>query len=321
MFRVVLIVVVWIFVWWSLVSYYTETFLFNDPTQLSGDKVEAAIHELNSAKQTEIRNRMVAFFDNKIGASGLRYVVTAYNDFQLAFEVDRPPSLTYASSTMVFYFSNGQKEVPYQTEKVIGVQLHKGEVYNITENIVFVPQELQSILVGPKGIVQVSTVGRGGIRQDLDGTSKLILVIVSIFFTVWLFGSFRVLIDFLQKGFGWKINWFKTPYCTERNINEETVAEPVKEYVRYIEKFLGRLAWTFAKTMPDTPHDYVVRDALSDADKKTFDAFSGYIKRNGYSAAFASKRYNYLHICGFKYWVIGNILNRAKDSQETSVGK
>lgn len=26
--------------------------------------------------------------------------------------------------------------------------------------------------------------------------------------------------------------WFKAPYCIERNINEETVAEPVKEYIR-----------------------------------------------------------------------------------------
>ncbi|MFA5947046.1 MAG: HNH endonuclease [Patescibacteria group bacterium] len=26
--------------------------------------------------------------------------------------------------------------------------------------------------------------------------------------------------------------WFKTAYCIERNISEETVAEPVKEYLR-----------------------------------------------------------------------------------------
>jgi hypothetical protein len=27
------------------------------------------------------------------------------------------------------------------------------------------------------------------------------------------------------------LDWFKTPYCIERNINEETVAEPVKKYL------------------------------------------------------------------------------------------
>jgi hypothetical protein len=26
--------------------------------------------------------------------------------------------------------------------------------------------------------------------------------------------------------------WFKTPYCTEKNINEKTVAKPVKQYIR-----------------------------------------------------------------------------------------
>ena len=27
-------------------------------------------------------------------------------------------------------------------------------------------------------------------------------------------------------------HWFSSPYCTERNINAETVADPVKEYLR-----------------------------------------------------------------------------------------
>ncbi|OHB02745.1 MAG: hypothetical protein A3F53_02510 [Candidatus Zambryskibacteria bacterium RIFCSPHIGHO2_12_FULL_48_10] len=27
------------------------------------------------------------------------------------------------------------------------------------------------------------------------------------------------------------LDWFKTPYCLERNINEETVADPVKRYL------------------------------------------------------------------------------------------
>jgi 5-methylcytosine-specific restriction endonuclease McrA len=28
------------------------------------------------------------------------------------------------------------------------------------------------------------------------------------------------------------LDWFKAAYCIEKNINEETVAEPVKEYIR-----------------------------------------------------------------------------------------
>jgi len=113
--------------------------------------------------------------------------------------------------------------------------------------------------------------------------------------------------------------WFKTPYCIERSINKETVAESVKEYVRYTENFINRCAWTFAKTMPQMPHHYVVRDDLSYDDKKMFDAFGEYIKRNGYSASFASKRYDYLNTGGFKYWIIGNILNKAKISKKEKV--
>lgn len=30
------------------------------------------------------------------------------------------------------------------------------------------------------------------------------------------------------------LDWFKTPYCIKRNINENTVAEPVKRYLRLI---------------------------------------------------------------------------------------
>ena len=28
------------------------------------------------------------------------------------------------------------------------------------------------------------------------------------------------------------LDWFKTPYCIERNINEKTVAKPVQEYIK-----------------------------------------------------------------------------------------
>lgn len=28
------------------------------------------------------------------------------------------------------------------------------------------------------------------------------------------------------------LEWFKTPYCIKRNINKETAAAPVKEYIR-----------------------------------------------------------------------------------------
>lgn len=50
-----------------------------------------------------------------------------------------------------------------------------------------------------------------------------------------------------------------------------------------------RNKWTFAKTMPEIPHYYVVRDDLSDKDKKLFDEFSEYIKRGGILQSFIPK--------------------------------
>jgi hypothetical protein len=64
--------------------------------------------------------------------------------------------------------------------------------------------------------------------------------------------------------------------------------------------------------MPGIPHYYIVKDDLSNDDKKLFDEFDEYIKMNGYSKKFYSKKYIYLNIDDYKYWVIDNILNREK---------
>lgn len=77
-------------------------------------------------------------------------------------------------------------------------------------------------------------------------------------------------------------------------------------------KLIKQNEWIFAKTMPEIPHYYIVRDNLSDDDKKLFDEFYKYIKINGYSKKFYSKQYTYLNIDNYKYWIIDNILNRAE---------
>ncbi len=104
--------------------------------------------------------------------------------------------------------------------------------------------------------------------------------------------------------------WFKTQYCMDRNINEKTVAEPVRVYIRYIEGFINRCVWIFAKTMPEIPHYYILKDDLSEYDKKLFDEFDMFIKKNGYNKKFYSKQYTYFNTGNCRYWIIGNILNR-----------
>ena len=122
------------------------------------------------------------------------------------------------------------------------------------------------------------------------------------------------------------LNWFKIPYCIKNNINKRRVAEPVKKYICtkrslkifsinqvsvQLKQIIEDLQWIFAKTMSEIPHYYIVRDDLSENDKKMFDEFEWFIKKNGYTAKFYSKEYTYFNIGNYKYWVIGNILNRA----------
>ncbi len=80
-----------------------------------------------------------------------------------------------------------------------------------------------------------------------------------------------------------------------------------KKFLKLIEKN----EWVFAKTMSEIPHHYIVRDNLFENDKKIFDEFDEFIKKNGYTAKFYSKQYTYFNIGDYKYWIIENILNRA----------
>jgi len=117
-------------------------------------------------------------------------------------------------------------------------------------------------------------------------------------------------------------DWFKTKYCLERDINYNTVAKPIREYIDNNEKFLKlreNNKWIFAKTMKDIPHEYIIQDGLSKDDKQLFAEFKIYIDKNGYTKKFYSKEYKYIDIYGYKYWVIENILNRTKINRKKDV--
>ncbi len=82
--------------------------------------------------------------------------------------------------------------------------------------------------------------------------------------------------------------------------------------VKNIDEFIARQKWTFAKTMAEIPHEYIVRTNLSAADKKLYDQFGEYIKENGYTELFQSVPYCYFDVGEYKYWMMDIILNRAK---------
>ena len=86
--------------------------------------------------------------------------------------------------------------------------------------------------------------------------------------------------------------------------------------------FIRRQTWTFAKTMANIPHWYIVKDRLSQDDRILFEEFVQYIRDNGIYARFWKYNFPYLHHDGFYYWSMGEpikettIINRA--SRETN---
>jgi hypothetical protein len=73
--------------------------------------------------------------------------------------------------------------------------------------------------------------------------------------------------------------------------------------------------WTFAKTMPEQPHEYTVR---RDWDGDLFRAVVGYIQANGVPHRYGRSTYRYLVIGEHKYWTMHGspyaqiLINRAK---------
>jgi hypothetical protein len=79
---------------------------------------------------------------------------------------------------------------------------------------------------------------------------------------------------------------------------------------------LSRLTFVFAKTMPNTPHEYVVRSPENKAD---YVALFRAVQEHGKDERFQKRRYRYWHAGdGWKYWAMttderqSRIINRAK---------
>jgi uncharacterized protein (DUF4415 family) len=79
---------------------------------------------------------------------------------------------------------------------------------------------------------------------------------------------------------------------------------------------LSRLTFKFAKTMPETPHWYVVRTRANEAD---YVALFHTIQEKGVDERFGKRRYRYWRPGdGFKYWAMtadvtqSHVINRAK---------
>ena len=85
--------------------------------------------------------------------------------------------------------------------------------------------------------------------------------------------------------------------------------------------FVDDHAWTFAKTMPHIPHEYVVRG--KNGCSEDWDAFAAYIKERGYKARWTAPNGRhmdniYLELCGWKFWVIFPVINRERLENSTT---
>lgn len=84
----------------------------------------------------------------------------------------------------------------------------------------------------------------------------------------------------------------------------------LKEYIKTIK-------WKYAKSMPQYPHEYTVREWYPEKDEM-FKKFVMFIRKYGYDEYFYKRKMRYYNIDGYKYWTMGapleitTIINRAK---------
>ena len=82
-----------------------------------------------------------------------------------------------------------------------------------------------------------------------------------------------------------------------------------------LQEFIDSLKWTFAKTMPEWPHEYIVRENV---DEDLFIKLVFFIRANGYEKKFYKKDITYYEYGGLVYWTMGapleetTIINRCK---------
>ena len=89
-------------------------------------------------------------------------------------------------------------------------------------------------------------------------------------------------------------------------------AAPFPEDLR---SFVKGERWTYAKTMPEWPHEYLVRERV---DRQLFEALVTHIRSQGYEGRFYGKSIIYYEEDGLVYWTMGaplsetTIINRCK---------
>jgi hypothetical protein len=104
-----------------------------------------------------------------------------------------------------------------------------------------------------------------------------------------------------------------------QNVTEFPIHTPGKEekpFSNQIKEFIQSVTWTYAKTMPDWPHEYIVRHHV---DKELFIEMVKHIREFGYQGRFYEKSITYFDEAGKVYWTMGEpiektiVINRCRE--------
>jgi hypothetical protein len=86
-------------------------------------------------------------------------------------------------------------------------------------------------------------------------------------------------------------------------------------FSKELEVFIHEQEWTFARTMPKWPHEYIVRDRV---DKELFEQLVRHVRKHGYEGRFYDETITYCDEASMVYWTMGapmeetTIINRCK---------
>ena len=97
------------------------------------------------------------------------------------------------------------------------------------------------------------------------------------------------------------------------------MTDPPESFPATLRAFVDAAEWTFAKTMPKWPHEYIVRER---GDGELFEQLVTHIRAHGYAGRFYERVITYYEEAGLVYWTMGaplhetTIVNRCR-SEDT----
>jgi hypothetical protein len=97
------------------------------------------------------------------------------------------------------------------------------------------------------------------------------------------------------------------------------MTDPPEGFPASLRAFVDTAERTFAKTMPEWPHEYIVRGRI---DGRLFEELVLYIREHGHEGRFYDETHVYYEVAGLTYWTMGapvaetTVVNRCR-SEDT----